>query len=149
MAFLDPDIIESVIPWVQEKIRYCYDTIDSDEYDSFDPNDVMIFESFILPELVEHRLSGIESDNLLQKWYGFIVANIATIIQSREQMSNETRGKLIRIWYEWECGKLLSYIHGIPSDVSLLKSQKYITFMIDQLHRLNTIHHGDSYNGIE
>ena len=139
MAFLRPDIIDILIPWIQNEVKNGYDHINDSDYDGFDPNDLILFENFILTELEANRHTGIESDLLLDKAYNQVIGNIPDIVRSSGMLPPALKGELLRIWYEWWCRKILDYVHTIAWDEYLLASQEFITSKIAYLNRLNTL----------
>ena len=97
MAFLRPDIIDILIPWIQNEVKNGYDHINDSDYDGFDPNDLILFENFILTELEANRHTGIESDLLLDKAYNQVISNIPDIVRSSGMLPPALKGELLRI----------------------------------------------------
>lgn len=137
MIFLDADVVSCLIQWVEQEIDEARKHPDEIEYGGWDPNDLVIFNTFVLPVLHKHRHTGVDSREILDKGYGFITINIPNIIKNTN-ISIETKGKLMKIGYIAYTKTISDYVMDL-NPKSMVESRKYIENYVEQLRKLQNL----------
>lgn len=82
--------------------------------EDFDPNDIIIFQNFVIPVLKEHKETGFNSDKMLSKGFYFMVSLIPGYLKEhRRNISRELYGKLAKLYYNHMVNKAISYVNSI------------------------------------
>lgn len=138
MSHLDPDVIECFIAWIQKVLTEAYEHVDEEDYLWFDVNDIVILEQFILPVLEEHREQWLDSEELLEKGYGFVAVNVPNMIENEKKLPKNTRSKLLKVGYEYFTDGLSRYLEAIDWTYMFANQDSQIWSYVKQLQRLNS-----------
>jgi len=105
----------------------------------WDPNDIVIFDGFVLPVLQDARGKGFKADQMIDKGYRFLMSNIAAVVtETVPEQDRAARGELIKLGYAFECAQLLERC-GFTPDENVWENQGYFKHHIDALARLNAL----------
>lgn len=78
-----------------------------------DPNDYIIWESFILPVLEDAQDTGFYPHEMLDKGYDFLLGNIPYLLQTHKEISSEDQSGLLRLFCMHELERTLNYAEAI------------------------------------
>lgn len=78
-----------------------------------DPNDYIIWESFVIPVLEEAQASGFYPHEMIDKGYGFLLGNIPYLLQGNTEISKEDKSGLLRLFCVHELERTLDYAQAI------------------------------------
>lgn len=111
-----PYLIEEVAALVEEAIVQA-DLPDADPRTQWDPNDIIIFEGFVLTVLREKQATGFDSEEMLYKGFGFLMGLIPSLLgQKRKTMPPSHFGTLAKLFHEYQLGRALEYARRVPED---------------------------------
>jgi hypothetical protein len=87
---------------------------DSDGKEQFDPNDYVIFQSFVLPVLRETKETGFNSEQMLHKGFSFMVSLIPLYLRDySEKVRGTLYGRLAKIYYNYTLNNASLYLNSI------------------------------------
>lgn len=85
------------------------DEFNEDEH--YDPNDLVIFDSFVLPVLEDALETGFDSEDMLEKGFSFLVSLIPWCLNKRAAgLSKPVYGELAKIYYTYSLEDALRYV---------------------------------------
>lgn len=87
----------------------------SDE--DIDPNDLVIFNGFVLPVLKEFQEEGFDSGEMLQKGFRFMVYLIPWYLNTYvQEISKTDYGKLAKVFYQYSLDEMSIYLTYIEDE---------------------------------
>jgi hypothetical protein len=121
-----PSLIDAVELTVKEEIKahLCEENQDED----FDPNDIIIFQNFVIPVLEENKEAGFDSEKMLYKGFSFMVSLIPGYLKEhRNKLTPALYGKLAKLYYNHTLNGAISYVNFIDD--------KYIEENIENINK--------------
>jgi len=115
--WIDKNIIPALIDAVEltiteELAAQALADVETDEH--YDPNDIVIFDGFVLPVLQENIAFGFYSSEMLDKGFGFLIGLIQHYLDNHgSKLSDECFGQLAILHYKYGLKKSLEYIDYI------------------------------------
>lgn len=111
-----PPLIEAVKTTLEEELAaYEQDDFNADKH--YDPNDLIIFQSFVLPVLEDALESGFDSEEMLEKGFSFMVCLIPWYLNNHSsRLSPPAYGELARIYYTYCLEDALRYVSLLGND---------------------------------
>ncbi len=127
--WIDKEIIPLLIDAVEDEIKYLVSrATEFTEDEDFDPNDCVIFNSFILPVLKENKEKGFYCEEMLQKGVSFMMALIPACLKKyRDKIDVNLYGKMARMYYNYSLNNAASYVNSID--------EKYIVENIENINK--------------
>lgn len=111
-----PPLIEAVKSTVEEELA-AREQDDFDEDERYDPNDLIIFDSFVLPVLENALETGFESEEMIEKGFSFMVFLIPWYLNNHSsKLSPPVYGELAKIYYTYCLEDALRYMVGLGND---------------------------------
>lgn len=112
--WLSERVIPALIDAVNITLRETLEAYEADDFDPdghYDPNDLMIFDGFVLPVLVESRNKGCESSDMLDKGFAFLMGLLPWYLKSYgDQMTDDTFGELALLFYRYQLHDTLNFL---------------------------------------
>ncbi len=111
---IDKDIIPLLFDAAELTVKEelaAYDKEDFDPTIHYDPNDIIIFDSFVIPALKVNINYGFYSHEMLNKGFGFMVGLIPWYLKEyEEKIQDECFGKLALLYYNYNIKEAISYM---------------------------------------
>lgn len=105
-----PPLIEAVKTLLDEELA-AYERDDVREDEHYDPNDLVIFDSFVLPVLEDARDMGFETDDMLDKGFAFMVSIIPHWLNTHgDDLPGPVYGELARVYYRHTLDEATRYL---------------------------------------
>jgi hypothetical protein len=98
------------MPYLVDEVRRLIESVD----ETFDGNDFVIFEGFVLPVLEENLEKGFDSDAMLDKGFVFLIGLIPDLLNRRRaEMDPSHFGMLARLYHRHTIERILGWIDGL------------------------------------
>jgi hypothetical protein len=111
-----PPLIDAVKTTLEEELA-AHDRHDFDEEEHYDPNDLIIFDSFVLPVLENAVETGFDSEEMLYKGFSFMVFLIPWYLNNHSsKLSPPVYGELAKIYYTYCLKDALRDVTDIGND---------------------------------
>lgn len=111
-----PPLIDAVKTTLKEELA-AYDQDDFKQDEHNDPNDLIIFDSFVLPVLEDALETGFDSEEMLHKGYSFMVFLIPSYLNNHSsELSPPVYGELAKIYYTYCLEDALRYVTMLGND---------------------------------
>ena len=128
--WIDREIIPLLIDAAGIKIKE-EEQIQEDDRDNriedFDPNDMVIYRSFVLPVLEKNKETGFHSQEMLNKGFSFMISLIPGYLKEyRKNIDKNQYGKLSKIYYNHRLSEAIAYLNSID--------EKYIEENIENIN---------------
>jgi len=109
------EIIPLLIDAVEHEMKYLAGkNVGLTEDEDFDPNDYVIFKSFVLPVLRENKGKGFYCEEMLRKGFAFMISLIpACLNKHKDTIDANLYGKMARVYYNYSLNNADSYINSI------------------------------------
>ncbi|MBF0227659.1 MAG: hypothetical protein HQK76_19600 [Desulfobacterales bacterium] len=106
--WINKNIIPSLIEAVEEILKA--NGIEDD-------NDIVIFESYVLPLLKQNLEHGFNSSEMLQKGFNFLIELIPCYLEDYgDKLSNSCFGELARLYYRHKTKEFICYLNCIETE---------------------------------
>lgn len=108
-----PSLVDAVKITLEEELA-AQDSEDFDPERHYDPNDLILFEAFVLPVLEDALESGFDSGDMDGKGFGLLIGLIPWYLNSRSgALGRPVCGVLAKIYYTHMLEEALSYMNHI------------------------------------
>jgi hypothetical protein len=106
-----PALIDAVEITIRETLE-AYEQDDLDANDCYDPNDLTIFASFVLPVLNGNVQCGFHGSAMLGKGFGFMMGLVPWYLNShQDSLSKSCFGELVLLHFRYQMKEALAYVN--------------------------------------
>ena len=133
--WIDKEIIPALIDATEQYIKAGLEALDlePENFDVYDPNDLTIFDGFVLPVLKDKIHTGFESDEMIEKGFRFMVGLVQNyLIEYGSSLTRACLGKLIILYYQFYITEVRKYFKHMDKD-TIQENIPNINNFIDQI----------------
>jgi hypothetical protein len=108
-----PLLIDAVGIKIKEELKIQEDD-EANQSEDFDPNDLVIYQSFVLPVLLEKKEKSFDSEEMLHKGFSFMISLIPGYLKEyRKTIDKNQYGKLSKLYYNHRLNEAIIYLNSI------------------------------------